>query len=156
MALGPNVSFSPQQPGGNASVNNLTIANTAQGANGTAAAPTYSFTASPDTGMYSPGTGQVALSSAGTQRLLINGTAITMAANLTVTGNIQATAGGTIVSSGGIITNGANTITTSTSLPGSTANTAGAIWIVTGATGTPGNRIFVGQGGSAWSPIGTV
>jgi hypothetical protein len=43
------------------------------GALGSASAPTFSFTADPNTGMYSPGADQLALSTGGTGRLFIDG-----------------------------------------------------------------------------------
>ena len=61
---------------------------------GTVAAPSYSFTGDTNTGLYSPGADQVAVSSGGVQRLLVNGDLVTVTADLAVTGDAGATPAG--------------------------------------------------------------
>lgn len=54
---------------------------------GTASAPTITFTGDPDTGMYSPGANQLALSTAGVERLLIDSVGLTRISADTGTSN---------------------------------------------------------------------
>jgi hypothetical protein len=66
----------------------VSIANVMKNASlGTAAAPAISFDGDPNTGIYSPGADQVAVTTGGTQRLLIDSAgAVTIAGDLTVNG----------------------------------------------------------------------
>ena len=71
------------------------------GALGSASAPTFSFTADPNTGLFSPGADQLSLSTGGTGRLFINSTGQTSlgtasalsGATLTIAGNCLAITG---------------------------------------------------------------
>src|SRR4051812_42132025 len=58
---------------------------------GSAGTPTYSFQGSATTGMYSPTAGQLAFSIAGTNRLQIGPTGVTVFTNLTVSQTINTT-----------------------------------------------------------------
>jgi hypothetical protein len=57
--------------------------------NGTAPAPSYAFTVSPNTGLFSPTTSQVALSAGGGQRLLATATSVTISVPLTLSGQLS-------------------------------------------------------------------
>ena len=62
---------------------------------GTAGSPTFTFSGNPNTGMYSPGANQVAITCNGTQELAISTTTITVPSNnlLLSSGNISLTTG---------------------------------------------------------------
>lgn len=105
---------------------------------GSAAAPSYSFVGDSDTGIYSPGANQLAVATAGVQRLTVDATGNTaLSGGLTVSGTIT-----------GSITGNAATVTTNANLTGdvtSTGNTTTVAKIAGVAVGTPtgtGNVVF--------------
>ncbi|MFO0399164.1 MAG: fibrinogen-like YCDxxxxGGGW domain-containing protein, partial [Sphingobacteriia bacterium] len=55
---------------------------------GTVGAPTYSFTGSTNTGIYSPAVGQVAVATAGVQRVLMDNNGVVVTGNTSVTGRL--------------------------------------------------------------------
>lgn len=83
---------------------------------GTAALPVWSFTGDPNTGIYSPGADQVAVSTNGTQRFTVSTTAVT--STLPVVAPLGAAATPSITFSGdlntGILSPGADTVGVST------------------------------------------
>jgi len=86
------------------------------GALGSAAAPTFSFTADPNTGLYSPGADQVAISTGGTERLRITSAGLVGIGNSSPSYLIDASGSATIgirykstSSYGGIIADNSNT-----------------------------------------------
>ena len=158
---------------GNASAPTLSItSNAAQNSivasAGTAAIPAYSFIGSTSTGMYSPGTNQLALSTNGVNRLAIGATGAVTLSNLGI-GIVQSSAAGLLSSSAGAngqlligagtsaapvwanitstggtvaITNGAGTINLETS--GATANS----FPTDSGTATPSSGALTIHGGS--------
>jgi len=65
---------------------------------GTVGAPTYSFTGSTNTGIYSPAVGQLAVATAGVQRVLMDNTGVAITGNTSVSGRVGIGSGATTAS----------------------------------------------------------